>query len=207
MWVRRSTRLLWTKVPPHAEDGLDYTTASDLTLFLRWRDHDDETAFFSLVNRHEPRLLAYALNRLRNNPAAAPDAVQHTWQRLITRFCPDPQYQNLLPWLIIVLERRCVDILRGGGRDRLLATTLPDEPVPSPQQRMDEQWEEEDARERLLRCMEHLPPELQAVVRLRLWDGLRVVDAARELEISQGEVSSRYHEALRRLRRCLQDEA
>lgn len=158
-------------------------------------------------------LLYRAAARMLRNPQDSEDALQ---DGLLLAFRRLDQFrgQSLIStWLYSIVRNSARMQLRKRSRIHLIS-------IPECVTEDDTQWtdnilvdsrpnpEEECARaERsqiLLRCLKHLPPDYEAVVRLCMIDGLQQREAAQRLGVSVGVIKSRLHRVWPLLVRRLQ---
>ena len=170
--------------------------ASDATLLVRVAERDIG-AFRALYERHAG-WLALRLARRCNDRDLVADAVQDTfvavWQTPRS-FRGDGEVPA---WLWGIAIRRLIDLLaRRPSHDALTAASDP--VVRSAEEQVLLGVEYGDAAGALNR----LSPELQAVVRATVLDGLTTREAARLLHIPQGTVKTRMARARSLLRQAL----
>jgi RNA polymerase sigma-70 factor (ECF subfamily) len=171
----------------------------------------DRHAFGRLVRLHQRRVHACAVQML-GDGGDADDAVQETFVRAwraIDRF--DGRSQ-LSTWLYRVCVNVCLNHLR--RRKRGDAADLADprvpEPTADPTQGDTDPRHALEARQlssRITSALEGLSESLRTTVILVLVHGMPQKEAAEVLGCSEGTIAWRIHEARRRLRLVLADEA
>ena len=171
-------------------------------------------AYAAGLYRFVRRLLGGAL------AAQADEVYQDTWLRVV-QSCGRWQPQEgaaFRTWLYTLAHRRAIDLWRRSGRE----VSLDAEPQAEPWQ-LDggpgawRQWpapagagspaEEiafwRQAGERLLRCLEELPPLQRSAFLLHHDDGLALADVARALEVGFETARTRLRYAMGKLRTCM----
>jgi RNA polymerase sigma-70 factor (ECF subfamily) len=178
---------------------------------LRAAQSGDRRAFSRLVALHQRRIFACAVQML-GQGGDADDAVQETFVRAwraIDRF--DGRSQ-LSTWLYRVCINVCLNHLR--RRRRHDASDLADPRVPEPSadptQGATDPRHVLEARQlstRIANALDGLSDSLRTTVILVLVNGMPQKEAAEVLGCSEGTIAWRIHEARRRLRLALADEA
>ncbi len=175
----------------------------------------DAGAFEQLYGRHQAALYRFVRRLLGPIAAGQADEVfQDTWMRAIqARHDWQPQGASFRTWLFTLAHNRAVDQLRRSGREVSTATEDDDgtwEPEAAP-------WAgwpaaastTEDsafwraAGQRLLDCLEGLPPAQKSAFLLHHEDGLSVDELARALEVGFETAKTRLRYAMSRLRTCM----
>ena len=174
----------------------------------------DARAFDALYERHQAALYRFVRRLLGNAAATQADEVfQDTWMKLIqarTRW--QPQGAAFRTWLFTLAHHRAVDCLRRGGRE-VSTTRDDDEGEPwEPEGEPWGAWPAADAADqtfwraagqRLLDCLEGLPPAQKTAFLLHHEDGLAVADLARALEVGFETAKTRLRYAMTKLRTCM----
>ena len=189
----------------------------------------DGRAFERLYARHERALYRFVRRLLGQAAAAQVDEVfQDTWMRAIEA-CQawQPQGATFRTWLFTIAHHRAIDCLRKSGREVALEgdeddsghepftpagtpwSTWPSVPAghagsggPSGGQAEDRIfWRR--AGQRLLDCLEGLPPPQRAAFLLHHEDGLAVDEVARALEVGFETAKTRLRYAMAKLRTCM----
>jgi len=159
----------------------------------------------SVDNEHRPALLRYAFSICRDY-ARAEDAVQETFLRL----CKESREKledRLVPWLFRVCRTRLIDGLRKDGRmsplEAALSAVTPDEAAPDPAHAA----EQRDTHDRVLQCIDRLPPAQREVVRLKFQSHLSYQEIAEVTHKTVNTVGVLLHTAMTSLRHTLSNDA
>jgi RNA polymerase sigma-70 factor (ECF subfamily) len=162
--------------------------------FQRRGDHD---ALDALVGHYLGPALGVA-RELLGDRAAAEDAVQETFLRLVRKARQYDPARPFSPWFYAVLRNVCRDTLRRRGRERSAlerraatadCAAFPPEP---PGRKLP-----------ALRLLDRLPEGERNVLRLRIVHDLSFRDVAAALDISREAAKKRAQRGLRRLRGLL----
>jgi len=180
----------------------------------------DERAFEGLYARHHAALYRFVRRVLGREAGTQCDEVfQETWLRVVhARQRWSPQGATFRTWLFTLAHHRAIDVLRKSGRE-VSANTGDDDDGPEPWQpaAASEAWRSwpaasssvEDqsfwrsAGQRLLDCLDTLPPAQRSVFLLHHEDGLALDELARSLEVGFETAKSRLRYAMSKLRTCM----
>jgi len=178
----------------------------------------DALAFERLYARHHAALYRFVKRLLGPAQSALADEVfQDTWMRVVQsrgRWQADGA-ARFRTWLFTLAQRRVIDHWRRSGREQSWEAgddeAPPFEPAGSPwsqwpgtaEPTQDERHFWRAAGERLLQCLEQLPPAQKAVFLLHHEDGFAVDEAARMLELGFETAKSRLRYAMTKLRTCM----
>ena len=160
----------------------------------------DDEALAALYDRYARPAYALAVRILRD-PALAQDAVQDaflTAWRTAPSF--DPRRGTAATWLMTLVHRRAVDVVR--REDRRRATPLEDAPVASGDA-TDEAAEVREQRRRVRCALAVLTPPEREALELAYYGGLSQSEIAERLGVPLGTVKSRMFAGLARLREAL----
>jgi RNA polymerase sigma factor (sigma-70 family) len=160
----------------------------------------DDEALAELYDRFGRQAYALALRILRDS-ALAQDAVQEaflTAWRTAARF--DPQRGSPATWLMTLVHRRAVDVVR--REDRRRAAPLDDAPLASGDA-TDEAVEVRERRQRVQQALAVLTPPEREALELAYYGGLSQSEVADRLGVPLGTVKSRMFAGLARLRDAL----
>ncbi len=195
------------------------SATEDDTLMLAFA-HGDAQAFERLYARHEAALYRFVRRLLGPALAAQVDEVfQDTWLRVVAQrerytASSTPQQAAFRTWLFTLAHHRCIDLLRRSGRE----VALPDDDGDAPFQPHGEAWLDwpaagqaphddalfwRRAGERLLACLERLPPGQKAVFLLHHEEGLGLDELATALTLNFEAAKSRLRYAMSKLRTCM----
>ncbi len=166
---------------------------------------DRATTFAALVERQLDeayRLAAVILGDAQEAEDAVHDAAVAAWAGFASLRDPD----RFEAWFGRILVNGCRDRLRRRKRVRLVDLGATVDALRSVQPRTDLSSDAAD-RDAIARSMGRLDPDHQVVLVLRFWLDLPVDAIADRLAIPAGTAKSRLHNAKRRLRQVLDDEA
>ncbi|MGZ4338738.1 MAG: sigma-70 family RNA polymerase sigma factor [Gaiellaceae bacterium] len=160
----------------------------------------DDDALAELYDRHGRQSYALALRILRD-ASLAQDAVQDaflTAWRTAPSF--DPQRGAATTWLMTLVHRRAVDLVR--REDRRRAGPLDDPPIASGDA-TDEAAEAREQRRRVQAALAVPTPAEREAIELAYYGGLSQSEIADRLGVPLGTVKSRMFAGLARLRAAL----
>jgi RNA polymerase sigma-70 factor (ECF subfamily) len=160
----------------------------------------DDAALGTLYDRYGRPAYALAV-RIVRDPALAQDAVQDAFLAA-WRTAPsfDPRRGTAASWLLTLVHRRAVDVVR--REDRRRASPLEDAPVASGDA-TDEAAEVREQRARVRRALVVLMPAEREALELAYYGGLSQSEIAERLGVPLGTVKSRMFAGLARLRDAL----
>jgi RNA polymerase sigma-70 factor (ECF subfamily) len=157
-----------------------------------------EKEFIAVYDEHMPRILRYCAYRLGSRDDAE-DITAETFARLLgVRSAPAPD--RVGGWLFAVASNLCADVGRKAGRMRRAAAAQSDRDRTQP-----------PAAEPILvdpavhTALDDLSPAQHEVLFLRVVADLPFAEVGRVLGKSEAAVKMRYHRALRRVRRSLEE--
>jgi RNA polymerase sigma factor (sigma-70 family) len=160
----------------------------------------DEVALGELYDRFGRVAYGLALRILRD-PVLAQDAVQDAmlsaWR---TAASFDPVRGKASTWLLTLVHRRAVDVVR--REDRRRARPLDDAPIAAGDA-TDETAELREQRRTVQAALAQLPPEQRTALELAYYGGLSQTELAERLGVPLGTVKSRMYAALSKLRDLL----
>jgi len=145
----------------------------------------DRDAFRSLYDTYKDRVYSIALYFFHGDRAAAGDASQQVFLKLLTQigqFRGDAEFST---WLYRMVVNTCVDMTRRRKRTTDLSDTLP---APARQHEEIEQRQVVDA---VQAAVAELPEKFRIAVLLRHFDDLSYEEMAAILNCSAGTVASR----------------
>ena len=158
-------------------------SASDEQLVARFRA-GDEAAFAALVERFEPRLLAYARRMLRGRASeTAEDVVQDVFVRAYAGLRRDDRPMDVRPWLYRVAHNRCLDVLRVDVPAELVV----EPPAPST---TEARAEGSERLRHLVEDIQALAPNQRSALIIRELDGLSYDEIAAALGVTVPAVKS-----------------
>ena len=185
-----------------AAEGLDASDPHTEIDLARRASRGDSAAFDQLVLRfHRP---VYRLCRRMLRSPHAEDLAQETFVRAFVHFDRFDPERPLLPWLLAIARRLCLDLLR---RERVMVEveTMPEviDPVPSPE-RQAALREQVSRLERALAELDEGPRE--AIVLFHV-EEMSYRDIAAALEVPIGTVMTWLHRGRAQLKRAAEDRA
>jgi RNA polymerase sigma factor (sigma-70 family) len=162
----------------------------------------DDDALGVLYDRYGRVAYALAFRILRDR-ALAEDAVQEAFLA-IWRSAEGYKRERAKPstWILTVVHRRAVDLVRREERRRGEALEKAPEPESAP---ADEDVELRDRRAAVRAALDRLPDEQRQALELAYYGGLTQSDLAERLGVPLGTVKSRMFAGLGRLRELLSD--
>jgi RNA polymerase sigma factor (sigma-70 family) len=189
------------------------------TQLLRAFAAGDARAFDTLYARHEQPLYRFVRRLLGRSLAAQADEVfQDTWLRVIQTAAQwSPQGARFRTWLFTIAHHRAIDQLRRSGRELSWVDDVGNDGEP-PFQPGGEPWldwpapssvapEErafwQRAGQRLLHCLDELPPAQRSAFLLHHEDELSVQELAGALGVGFETAKSRLRYGLSKLRTCM----
>ena len=179
----------------------DYSDFPDEAL-LALAAHEDEGALAELYDRYGRPAYARAL-RIVRDPALAEDAVQEaflTLWRTAKSFRSDRAKPST--WILTLVHRRAVDVVRREERRRAAPLETSEEPEaygPA----TDEEIELTDRRRIVQEALRQLPDDQREALELAYYGGLTQSELAERLSVPLGTIKSRMFTGLRRLRDLL----
>jgi len=180
-------------------------TVSDAELLDRWRS-GEESALEMLLSRYERPVYLFVLGLLRD-PHRAEDVLQETFYTALTRL-DGVDREHFRGWLFTVAYHQAMLERRRQALHKRFGSGGPDiEELPCPAN-TPEPWQQVQRQEQLAqleRWVTQLPPGLQQVLRLRIFEGLRFREIAARLGCPLGTALARWHQALKRLLRLAED--
>ena len=183
-------------------DTLTQSTQSDFpTCQSRWT----RTVHEEIARQHTALLYRAAL-QFTANDSDAHDLVQDTFETSLRKLPKELPEDRIGSWLTVTLRNRFIDLHRAAKSHRktaLLDTGL--FALPTQETAEEPRWATVGP-ERLWDCVTRLKVSLREVFLLRARDGRSYAEIAFELSIPSSTVGTRYHRALRCLRRMLESE-
>jgi RNA polymerase sigma-70 factor (ECF subfamily) len=181
----------------------DYSDFPDEAL-LALAAREDEGALAALYDRYSRVAYGLALRVVRD-PVLAEDAVQEaflTVWRTAAAFRSDRAKPST--WILTLVHRRAVDVVRREERRR----AAPLEPGDQPDAHglaTDEEIELTDRRRLVQEALRQLPDEQREALELAYYGGLTQSELAERLSVPLGTIKSRMFTGLRRLRDLLSE--
>ena len=185
--------------PPRTPLATVCRAATDEALLERFALANDREAITELAWRHESAMLGLAWSLLRER-AAAEDAVQDTWVRVIRHAKTFRGQSAFRTWLLRILIHRCRDAVRASisARERTKSySEMRTDSAPLDRPDLDD-----DARA-VAKAVARLSPARAELVILCHHHGLTHAQAAEVLQIPIGTVKTRLYAAIDELRSIL----
>jgi RNA polymerase sigma factor (sigma-70 family) len=170
----------------------------DSQLLQRFTSRREEAAFAALVRRHGPMVLGVCQHVLHHRQDAE-DAFQATFLVLARQAASVRKQTSLASWLHGVAFRTALGARRAAARRRKYEGQARCTPPPGPSAELT--WREVETA--LAEEIERLPEKFRAVFVLCCQEGRSREQAARQLGLKEGTVSSRLSAARQRLRHRL----
>jgi RNA polymerase sigma-70 factor (ECF subfamily) len=150
-----------------------------------------------IIAQHEEYLRKKAL-RLAGTKDAANDLVQDTIERALVNFNTFEQGTNARAWLVTILTRRFLDLMK---HERVVITAEPELQILEVLERGPDLRCVPDAQ--LWQAIEMLPPEARDIIVLHHFKGMKYKDIAKQLTIPIGTVGTRLQRAREQLKALL----
>jgi RNA polymerase sigma-70 factor (ECF subfamily) len=193
--------------------GIPSPSLSDLSdeeVLLRYRETEDRDLFEELVRRYERELFSY-LRRYLGSRDMAEDAFQAAFLQVHLKCHQFEAGRRVKPWLYAIATNQAIDAqrrnrrhhmvsldyLRGGdeGDDERNLADLMASREPSPAARVGREERDQHVRH----ALNELSDQMQSVIHLVYYQGLKYREAAEVLSIPVGTVKSRLHAAIAKL--------
>jgi RNA polymerase sigma-70 factor (ECF subfamily) len=186
-----------------AESGHGLANVSDEAL-LALVSHDDDVALAELYDRYSRAAYGLALRVVRDS-SLAEDAVQDaflTIWRTAGSFLAEKAKPST--WILTLVHRRAVDVVRREERRRAAPLETVDVPDPTGAS-TDEEAALRDRRRIVQAALQQLPDDQREALELAYYGGLTQSELAERLSLPLGTIKSRMFTGLRRLRDVLDD--
>jgi len=181
----------------------------DEALLLEYRQTGNRELYAQLVYRYERELFNY-LRRYLGNAEMAEDAFQATFLQVHLKCEQFQEGRRFRPWLYTIATNKAIDARRRNKRHRMVSLDTPREQDHEDVGRLVNLLESDDQgpvdsavsaeREKVVRrSLDELPENLQSVIQLVYYQGMKYREAADVLEIPVGTVKSRLHAAVAKL--------
>jgi RNA polymerase sigma-70 factor, ECF subfamily len=141
----------------------------------------------SLYRTYGPVIYARC-RRLLGDLAAAEDATQETFVRVLRAIDRAPDAREALTWIYRIATNYCLNEVRNRRGRPELRPELPDDGWPPGQAGFEDRLADRDLARRLI---ERAPPKVRTVAFLYHVDGLEQEEVARVLRVSRGTVVAR----------------
>ena len=183
---------------------------TDEQLLLRYRETGEREVFAELVRRYERELYSY-LRRYLGNTEMAEDAFQAVFLQVHLKCELFEEGRRVRPWLYAVATNQAIDTQRRNRRHRMVSLDHVGRSA-----KMDEGRDyaelmvsgepdplasagNQERNELLRQAMDQLSEQMQSVIHLVYYQGLKYREAAEIMSIPVGTVKSRLHTAIAKL--------
>ncbi|MCP3984962.1 MAG: sigma-70 family RNA polymerase sigma factor [bacterium] len=160
----------------------------------------DERALEDLYRRFEPRILAFANQRL-NDLAAASDTLNEVMLEIWKSASRFEGRSSVATWILSITRHRIIDRLRKRG-GRVFEDIEESNAVDTAESAEGVMAGVADA-QNVRVCIEELPPTQREVIHLAFFQELSYVEIARVMDCPEGTVKTRVYHAKRALKTCL----
>ncbi len=172
---------------------------------IRGLQRRDPRAFENLYEEYGNTVLGYLVNTLRDRPAAE-DVSQQVFLELWRRAEQyDPERGSLFTWVMTIARSRAIDHLRRRVPEPTDPADMRDlaDAESTPAESLDEVVE----RWRVAQLLRRLPDEQLGLMRMRFFEGLSQSEIAQRTGTPLGTVKWRMSDALKRLRKLMDEES
>ena len=184
-------------------------SVTDEDLLLEYRQTGNRELYAQLVYRYERELFNY-LRRYLGNAEMAEDVFQAAFLQVHLKCEQFQEGRRFRPWLYTIATNQAIDARRRNKRHRMVSLDTPREQDQDNVGRLVNLLESDMqspadfavSAERVKivrRSLDELPENLQSVVLLVYYQGMKYREAAEVLEIPVGTVKSRLHAAIAKL--------
>jgi RNA polymerase sigma-70 factor, ECF subfamily len=152
----------------------------------------DRDALRALYEAYKDKVYSISLYFFHGDSAAASDATQQVFLKLMTgigRFRGESEFST---WLYRLVVNTCLDATRTGKRREMATDPADLSRVPAPHSHEDDLARAQTA-SRIQAALSSLPPKLRMPVLLRYFEDLSYTEMAEALNCSTGTVASRLH--------------
>lgn len=195
-----------------ANNTKQYDGFDDQQLVKLYRKDGDESAFKTLLDRHQAKIYSYIYSMV-GNQEVANDIFQETFTKVITKM--DDTYNEQGKWIAWVMriahnatidylrkQKRFVDVNSQGDSDYDFYERLPDEGLTDAQETI----EMDESKKSLMKHINSLPPEQREVVMLRHYYEMSFKEIAELTDVSINTALGRMRYALINLRKMFEKE-
>ena len=174
--------------------------SSDSDLIAQFKQGDD-TAFTAIVLKYQERIRRSARNMMGNEEEAL-DMAQDVFVKAYFNLKQFRGESSLYTWLYRILCNLCLSSFR---RKKVISFVQIDsaETIVSPNSKPDDDYERKDIHMAVNQAMNKLPHRQKMVFMMRQIDGLKHVEIAQILGITEGAAKSSYFQAINKLRGLL----
>jgi RNA polymerase sigma-70 factor (ECF subfamily) len=187
------------KLEPHSREDAAFTRYDDETL-LKLVARSDHAAFTALYERFNPVAYGLALRVLRDRHLAEDALVESMLVVFRTAQSFDPRRGSARAWILTIVHRRAVDLVRRENRRRT-SELIEQSEAHGPT--AEETAELRGERELVQGALRRLPGRERQLIELAYYGGYTQSDLASALGLSLGTVKSRMFTGLARMRTLL----
>ena len=160
----------------------------------------DEHALEELYRRFEPRILAFAQQRL-NDLAAASDTLNEVMLEIWKSASRFEGRSSVATWILSITRFRIIDRLRQrGGR---VFEDIEESSLPDTSESAEAALANAADAQTVRACIQELPPAQRDAIHLAFFEDLSYAEIARVMDCPEGTVKTRVYHAKRALRACL----
>jgi RNA polymerase sigma-70 factor (ECF subfamily) len=169
----------------------------------------DNWAWNCLWGELIPRMRAWAAIRLSDTGIDLEDVLQNVWEELFRVLARDGLPNALIPALRNLVDRRCIDAVRGMHRELRTPNGNPelDNMADRRSAAVEERVQVEDLQEQLMCALNKLTNDDREVLTLRYLEDLTNTEIAKRLRITTNNVGARLFRARQRMHGILFSEA
>ena len=152
----------------------------------------DRAAFHALYEAYKDKVYSISLYFFHGDAAAASDATQQVFLKLITgigRFRGDSEFST---WLYRMVVNTCLDHAKAGRRRESFTDDAKLARIPAPAS-TEQDLDRAEVAGKVQSALSSLPPKLRLPVLLRYFEDLSYAEMAEALNCSAGTVASRLH--------------
>lgn len=185
---------------------MELTNLSD-SLLVQGYLCGNEPCLEVLINRYQARLYTYIITRVRDEDIAN-DIFQDSFVKVINTLKSGKYKEEgkFYPWLQRIAHNLVIDFFR---REKRMPTTSPTDEfdvfdvLPDEKLNIEGEMIQEQVYSDLMNLINHLPPEQQEVLRLRIYNDLSFKEIAEQTDVSINTALGRMRYALINMRRLI----
>lgn len=160
----------------------------------------DEHALEELYRRFEPRIMAFAQQRL-NDSAAASDTLNEVMLEIWKSASRFEGRSSVATWILSITRFRIIDRLRQrGGR---VFEDIEESSLSDTSESAEAALASASDAQTVRTCIQQLPPKQRDAIHLAFFEDLSYAEIARVMDCPEGTVKTRVYHAKRALKACL----